>query len=112
MLDALLLAHMVDAHVTDDAKAKLSNLREHVLELLLGFWTANNFIELLYGIPAKKRFNSCVAKCDIDEGFEEVDQVLGLWILDVLRLRVADERKDHELGDATFDETLAAILVY
>ena len=86
MLDALLFAHMVDAHVANNAQAKLSNLREHVLELLLGFWTANNFIELLDGIPAEKRFNSCVAKCDIDECLEQVDQVLGLFILDVLWL--------------------------
>ena len=91
MLDALLLAHMVDAHVADDAQAKLSNLREHILELLLSFRTANNFIELLDGVPAEKRFNSCVAKCDIDKSLEEVDQVLGLWILDVLWLGVADE---------------------
>ena len=112
MLDALLLAHVVNAHVADDPQAQFSNLWEHILELLLGFRAANNFIELLDGVPAEERFNSCVAKCDIDKSLEKVDQVLGLWVLDVLRLRVADEGEDHELGDAAFDETLAAILVY
>ena len=70
MLNALLLAHVVDAHVTDDTKTQLRNLREPILELLLGLITANNFIELLDGVPAEKRFNSCVAKCDIDKSLE------------------------------------------
>lgn len=91
VVDALLLPCVVDAHVANDSQTELCNLRELVLKLFLCEVLSNDLIELLDGVTAQKRFNSTVAKCDVDESLKEVDQVLSILILDLFWLRVADE---------------------
>ena len=73
VLDALFLALVVDAHVSNDTEAELCNLGEPVLKLLASLIIAYDLVELPDGISAKERFNTGVAKCDVDEGFEKMD---------------------------------------
>ena len=47
VLDALILAVMVDAHVTNRTKAKLCDLRELVLESFTDLRFTNKSVELL-----------------------------------------------------------------
>ena len=73
VLDALFLALVVDAHVSNYTEAELCNLGEPVLKLLASLIIAYDLVELPDGISAKERFNTRVAKCDVDEGFEKMD---------------------------------------
>jgi len=112
VLDALLLAMMVDAHVSNYTQAQLRNFGELILELIAGKVLPNQFIELLDRISTEKCFNACIAKCDVDESFEKMGQVLSVGILHLFGLRVSNEGQDHELGNSTFNHALAAILVH
>jgi hypothetical protein len=111
VFDALFLARVVDAHVSNNTEAELGNLGEPVLQLFRSLTIADNLVKLPDGVSAKERFNTRVAKCDVDEGFEEVDQVLGIVVLHIFGLRVSDERQDHELGDSALDQPLATVLI-
>ena len=112
VLNALFFTHVVDAHVADDAKAELSNLGEFVLKLFASEILTNDLVELLNSISTEKRFNASIAECDVDEGLEKVGQVLSISVLNVLGLRVSNEGKDHEFGDAAFNHALASIFVH
>ena len=86
MFNALLFALVVDAHVADDAQAELRDLREFICEALPSEILPNQLIELLDRISPQKRFDTCIAKCDVDEGFEKMGQILSILILHVLGL--------------------------
>jgi len=73
------------------------------LQLLLDFLRSHKLVELLDGVPAEQSLNAGVAKCDINECLEKVAEILGFLILDVLGLRMLDERQDHDLGDGTLN---------
>ena len=103
---------MVDAHVANNAEAEFSNLGEFVLKLFASEVLTNDLVELLDSISTEKRFNASIAKCDIDKGLEKVGQVLSISVLNVLGLRVSNEGKDHEFGDASFNHALASIFVH
>ena len=86
MFNALLFALVVDAHVADDAQAELRDLREFICEALPSEVLSNQLIELLDRVSTQKRFDTCIAKCDVDEGFEKMGQILSILILHVLGL--------------------------
>ena len=86
MLDTLLFTLVIDAHVADDAQAKLCDLGEFICKPLTSEIFPNQFIELLDCISSQKRFDTCIAKCDVYKGFEEMNQILRVLILHVLGL--------------------------
>lgn len=116
VLDALVLTFVVNAHVAEDAQAQLCHLRELVLELCVRIGVVaesiKQLVELFCGVTSQERFNSCVAKRDIDERFKQMDQVLRLLIDQIIRPRVLDERVDHVRGDPVLHEAHASILVH
>ena len=71
-VNALLLTLVVDAHVSDDAKAKLSDLGELISKFSTSLFFSNEFVELSDSISAEERFDSSIAKCDVDESLEQV----------------------------------------
>ena len=91
MFDALLLTCVVDTHISDDTQAKFSDFGELVFESFTGKIFSDQLVELLNRISSEKRFNTCIAKCDVYEGLEEMDQILSVTILHILCLRVANE---------------------
>ena len=111
ILDALIFTFVVDAHVTNCTQAKLSNLGELVLESLTDLLFSDQSVELLDSVTTQQCLDTLIAKCDVDESFEEMGQVLRLIVLNVLWLRVTDERQDHELRDTALDKSLAAIFI-
>ncbi len=82
---------MVDTHVTDCAQTQFCNLREPVLHLLLNDIFTDKFVELFDCIATEKSRDTGIAKCDIDKSFEQVDQILCLFINDVFWFGVAYE---------------------
>ena len=112
VLNALVLALMVDAHVSDGAKTQFGHLRELVSELFLRLLVTNQLVELEDGFSSEQSCNTSIAKSDVDKSFEQVDQVLCLFITDLLGVGVLDEADDHEFGDASLYEPLATVLVH
>lgn len=111
MINALLLSIVVDAHVADNAKAQLRHHREPVLKFLAYLVISDETVELLDGITVEKGTNTGITERDIDKGFEEIDKVLSLFVLDLFRVRVLNERKDHDLRHRSLNKALATILI-
>ena len=86
MFDALLFTTVVNAHVADDAQAQLGDLGELLCKLLTGKVLTNYLVELLNCISSEESLNTSIAKCDIDEGFKKVGQVLSVAVLHLLGL--------------------------
>ena len=112
VLDAFVLAIVVDAHVTDRAKAQLSNLWEHISEFLFSLLVTDQLCELGDCISAEQGSDTSIAKGDVDKRLEQMDEVLSLFVSHFFRIRVLDKRHDHELRNTSLNESLASILVH
>ena len=112
VLDAFVLAIVVDAHVTDRAKAQLSNLWEHISEFFFRLLVTDQLCELGDCVSAEQGSDTSIAKGDVDKRLEQMDEVLSLFVSDLFRIRVLDERHDHELRNTSFNQSLASVLVH
>lgn len=84
VVDALLLALVVDGHVSQNAKAKLCDFPVHLFESIFCVSVVKQFRELLDRVFAKKRLDTHIAKGQIHESLKQVDQVLGVLLGDAL----------------------------
>jgi len=73
VVDALLLALLVDRHVAKNSEAELCNFSIHFLKLRFCLSVVEKQRELFNSIFAKKRFDSHVAKSQIHESFKKLN---------------------------------------
>lgn len=84
LVDAFLLAFVVDAHVAKHAEREFCNFLPLVVEGLLDFCVVQDLGEVLYCLFAKQSLDPVVAKSEIDEGLEQQDEVLSFFIIHAL----------------------------
>lgn len=74
-INALLLAIVVDRDVTQDAERKLSDLAVFLLKDFPCVLLIEDVGQLCDGLLADEAFNTNVAESDVNECFQEMDQV-------------------------------------
>lgn len=112
VVNALLLAVMVDAHVAEHAQAQLT---QHAVvigrQLIYGELGGQQHRELRNGALAEQRLDTVVVEGQVDERFEEEDEVGATGRLDVGLVAVLDELLDHFVRGASIPDGLAAVRV-
>jgi len=111
VINALLLAHVVYAEVTDNPQAKLSHLRVVFLQLFLNFATIQNLTDLLNQSKARQRFDTYIAESKVDHRLQQVNEILGISLLDLLLTSMHDKRLGHIFRTATLHDPLVAVVV-
>lgn len=112
VLDAFVLTLVVQGHVAEGPEAELSDLGVVVfMEDLHNILVVEHQDELLDSALTKKWFDTTVAESNVAEGLEQVDEVLGIFRLELLFRRVQDERGDHIFGAGVLNHSLNAVIV-
>ena len=105
---------MIDAHVSEDSQTEFLNLLlvsriQNVLHILLSY----DSVEVLDGSSAQERLDSSITESDVYKGFQQVNQIYSVIVLQVLRvLRMTDEGFDHGLSTALLYDFLSAIILH
>jgi len=112
VLDALFFAIVVDRHVAERAQTEFGDLAVLLLKGGLCEFVVQQHAELGDGRLAEQGFDAEVAKGQVHEGLQQVDQVLGVLLQHHTFARVTDKAFYHCAQAGVLDHALTPVVVH